>query len=334
MIRPRSELFEVPLVPHGGKNPTILDFSANLNPFGASPAVERAVRAVRWDTYPDPDANCLRRLLADRHQVSPEEVLVGNGCSELIDLACRAFVGPADRVAIIGPTYGEYERSARLCGATCGSRSTMGVGDTRALFLCTPNNPTGEITPIADLVVFAELALDTLVIADESYADCIPAFVSVIPSQLSNVLVLRSLTKAHGLAGLRVGYAIGPPLVIEAMRRVRVPWGVNAVAQAAAVAAVQDENHIRCTVGDWIGLRDQLVAELRALGLAPRVAAAPFFLLPGRPGEPWATRLRRHDIAVRDCTSFGLPGFARISPRLKLDNNRLLEAIRVEIERP
>jgi histidinol-phosphate aminotransferase len=313
-------------------DPYVLDFSANLNPFGPAPSVLRAVHECRWDVYPDPDATVLSRLLAERHGIEARQVLVGNGCSELIDLVCRTFVRSGDRVSIVGPTYGEYVRSARLCGAVCRTISGLRPDDARVVFLCNPNNPTGAVIPGAEIVALARAVPDTLVVADEAYADCVPGFTSVITPGLPNSLVLRSLTKAHGLAGLRVGYAVGPPDVIEALRRTRVPWGVSAVAQTAAAAAVRDDAHTRSTVSDWLGLRDELVARLHGLGLSPAVAATPFFLLPNPTGDPWHVRLARHGIAVRDCSSFGLPGVVRVSPRFGADNARLVAAVRVEVE--
>lgn len=334
MIRPRPEVSDARPVPHGGAaGPGVLDFSANLNPFGPSPAVVAAVRAARWDAYPDPEATDLRRVIALRHGVQPEEVLVGNGCSELIDLVCRVFVRPGDRVDVPGQTYGEYGRAARLGGAAMELPSDRDRPAARLLFVCNPDNPTGRCLPPEDVLLRADGTADTLLVADEAYAECVPGFESVVGCGRPNVLVLRSLTKAHGLAGLRIGYAVGPVAVVGPMRRARVPWSVNAAAQAAAVAALHDEEHTRRTVAAWIALRDELVAGLRASGLSPAVSAAPFFRLPDPPGESWAVRLLRHGIAVRDCTSFGLPGCARISPRLGPDNARLIAAVRAEVGR-
>ena len=333
MIEPRPEVAGTPLVPHGGAaGPGVLDFSANLNPFGPAPQVGEAVHAARWDAYPDPESSELRRLVADRHGAGVEQALIGNGCSELIDLVCRAFVRPGDRVAVCGPTYGEYERAARLCGATVDQHADPHALRGRLAFLANPNNPTGRVRPPGDVLRGAGPAV-ALLVADESYADCVPGFESVAGRRCEGVLVLRSLTKAHGLAGLRAGYAVGPPEVIEALRRVRVPWSVNAVAQAAAAAAVRAEEYTRGTVARWIELRDELVARLRGLGLSPVVAAAPFFLLPDPVGPSWASRLLNRGIAVRDCASLGLPGYARVSPRLAADNARLVEAVRAELGR-
>jgi histidinol-phosphate aminotransferase len=334
VIHPRPELSKVRPVPHGGTvEPGVLDFSANLNPFGPSPTVRAAVRATAWHTYPDVDSTELREVIARRHGVHVGEVLIGNGCSELIDLVCRAFVRPGDAVGVWGGTYGEYERSAALAGATIETLPDRHDPTARLLFVCNPDNPTGRCLPVPVVNRQADRSPDTLVVVDEAYAECVPGFESVIACERPNVLVLRSLTKAHGLAGLRVGYAVSSIPVIEPMRRVRVPWAVNAVAQVAAVTAVRDEEYTRRTVAAWLGLRDELVAGLRDNGLSPVVAATPFFLLPNPPDEPWGVRLARHGIAVRDCTSFGIPGFARVSPRLGPDNARLLAAVREELRR-
>lgn len=362
MIQPRAEVLATPRVPHGGSTEMgVLDFSANLNPFGPSPAVLEAVRTAPWDSYPDRNATAVRQILAEQHGISPESVIVGNGSSELIDLVCRAFLHPGDRVAIFGPTYGEYARSARLCGADCEEivqypldslfphpvvqtkqpEEQVGLQFQSKLpqlaFLCSPNNPTGHIVPLTEILAFAQNHEDTLVVVDEAYADCVPDFRSVIAAKLDNVVVLRSLTKAHGLAGLRVGYATGPVEIIEALQRVQVPWSVNSIALTAALAALHDLDYTRRTVAEWLCLRNDLVDRLHSLGWQIRVAATPFFLL--REAGPtddsaraWPLRLRRHYMGVRDCASFGLPGVMRICPRLEGDNALLVGTFRQEQE--
>lgn len=339
---------------HGGVDPEelarlglrpeqVLDFSANVNPFGPSPAVRRAVSEVVFDRYPDRACGDLRRGLARRHGVADDQVLVGNGSSELIWLAAIAYLTPGDRVLVLGPTFGEYERSAQLMGAeviTC--RATVEAAlrppldafgvqlsecRPRLAFLANPNNPTGQMIPPGRACALATRHPHTLFLSDEAYADCAVEPTEPVGSLPANVLRLRSLTKAHGLAGLRLGYAVGHRDVVSALRTAQPPWSVNALAQAAGLAALQDEAHRSSTVASWARAAIELTNQLRAAGFAPVPADVPFFLLPVGDAVRVRAMLLRRGLLVRDCTSFGLPGHVRISARARADNARLVEAL-------
>jgi threonine-phosphate decarboxylase len=348
---------------HGGADPEelarlglcpeqVLDFSANVNPFGPAPAVRRAVSEATLDRYPDRACGDLRRELARRHGVADDQVLVGNGSSELIWLAAIAYLAPGDRVLVLGPTFGEYEWSAQLMAAeviTC--RATVeaafrppldAFGDQlgecrpKLAFLANPNNPTGQIIPPERVRTLAARHPHTLFVSDEAYADCMVEPTEPIGDLPANVLRLRSLTKAHGLAGLRLGYAVGDRGVMTALRTAQPPWSVNALAQAAGLAALRDEVHRSGTVASWTRAAVELTDQLRAAGFAPVPADVPFFLLPVGDAARVRAMLLRQGLLVRDCTSFGLSEHVRISARTRADNARLVEAlvaVRAEVAR-
>ena len=320
----------------------VLDFSANINPYGPSPAVRAAVRDAPFDCYPDRDCLELTAALAEFEGVAPERLLPGNGASELIGLSALAFVKPDRRVLVLGPTYCEYARAAALLGGCVAEwvareennfvpepeqiAGWLEAVRPHVVFLCNPNNPTGAVLPPETIAAWARRHPRTLFVVDEAYLP----FATGLGSALSgeNVLVLRSMTKDFGLAGLRLGYAIGDERTIALLRRVQPPWSVNTPAQAAGVAALRDTPyHQRCL--ELIAQAKQhLVAGLARLGFAPVPSATHFFLVRVGDGAAFRTALLRRGVAVRDCASFGLPAYVRIAARRLEENERLLAVIR------
>jgi len=168
---------------------------------------------------------------------------------------------------------------------------------------------------------------ETLFIVDEAYLAFARGLLSALSLQAPNVLVLRSMTKDYALAGLRLGYAVGPPRVVDALARVRSPWNVNALAQAAGLAALRDQGHLRETLDALQAAGAQLVTGLRQRGWDPLPSTVHFFLIDvGDGGRLWA-RLLREGVLVRDCASFGLPSYVRIAARRPEENARLLAAM-------
>lgn len=354
-IEPRSPVWDVPLAVHGapdhaelrrlGLRPAeVLDFSANINAYGPSPAVHDAIARTPLDRYPDNEALALRAALAEHLGVSPQRILAANGSSELIWLTSLAFLRPLDRVLVLGPTFAEYARVAALMGARLRTRfarekngfalSLQEVSDDlarwrpRLVFLCNPNNPTGTILDTHAFSEWARAYPHTLFIVDESYLAFVPGLISAVDASRDNVLVLRSMTKDFALAGLRLGYAVGEEKLIASLARVRPPWGVNALAQAAGVAALRDQEHLLHSLELLATAKSELMAALAALGMQVLPSAAPFFLV--RIGDGAAVRLAslRRGILVRDGASFGLPAYIRICTRRPEENARLVAAIR------
>ncbi len=352
---PRSEIFHTPPVVHGspdfdelrrlGLDPkALLDFSANINPYGPSPAVRRAVNLARLDRYPDRDACELRVTIGKSLNVRPEQILVGNGSSELIWLTAFAYLPSSDRVLVLGPTYGEYARAATLAGAGVSSYNARerdgfvlfedSVGQELAarrpqlVFLCNPNNPTGLVLNPTVLGRWILEHPQTLFVVDESYQAFADPFASMIRLEAENVLVLRSMTKDFGLAGLRLGYAVAPKPVIEAVARVRPPWSVSVPAQAAGLAALADPEFLAQSLVKLQRAKRELYDGLRELGLRPLPSAVHFFLIPVKDAAGLRGALLRRGILVRDAASFGLPGYLRIATRRPEENHQLLAVLR------
>ncbi len=323
---------------------TILDFSVNSNPYGPAPGIKQALLTVPLDRYPDRESLALRRALGSRLDVSPAQIMIGNGTAELLWLTAFAFLQPGERALVLGPTFGEYTRLAELMGAQvktlvaqAAHNFTFTVDEVarcltdwqpRLLFLCTPNNPTGFVYPLEMVATWLQAHPETLFVIDEAYLAFAPGLVSTLTLQADNLLLLRSMTKDYALAGLRLGYAVSHnQAIIEALTRTRPAWNVNALAQVAGVAALSDETHQRQTLAALEQAKIGLVTGLRRLGLAPVPSATHYFLLPVGQGNRFRQALLKHNLLVRDCASFNLPTYVRLAARRPAENEKLLTAI-------
>jgi histidinol-phosphate aminotransferase len=355
---PRREVIDLPAAVHGSLNfgelqglglrpEEVLDFSANINPYAPSCAVHEALAGVPLGQYPDRECLELIATLAEFLGVAPERVLAGNGVSELIWLAALAFVHQGSQVLILGPTFCEYARAAGLMGAcvsTWQAQEETGfvfepaeiAGCLESLrpqvvFLCNPNNPTGASLPAEVIAVWARQYVRTLFVVDEAYLPFAPGLASALAFAGENVLVLRSMTKDFGLAGLRLGYAVSDERVVALLRRVQPPWSVNALAQAAGVAALGDPTYRQRSLERLAWAKQELATGLARLGLPPVASAAHFFLVRVGDGGAFRQALLRRGVLVRDCASFGLPAHVRIAARRPEENERLLGTVREEV---
>jgi histidinol-phosphate aminotransferase len=329
---------------HLGLQPDeVLDFSVNGNPYGASPRVREAIASVSLERYPDREALALRRVLASHLDVPLEGIMAGNGSVELLWLTALAFVRPGDAVLIVGPTFGEYERAATLMGAqlhcwTAQPETGFTVSPAevlqrlqrlqpRLVFVCNPNNPTGTCLAVETIAAWGKALPGTLLVVDEAYLPFAAGAPSALTTRAANLLVLRSMTKAHALAGVRLGYAVGHPEVIRALAAVCPPWNVNALAQAAGLAALADQAHLSQSLAQLAQAKTVLVHGLQALGLAPLPSSTHFFLVKVEQATVLRQALLRQGILVRDCSSFGLPEYIRVATRRAEENARLLDAL-------
>ncbi len=334
----------------------IIDFSVNTNPLGPSPRVRDAILAADVARYPDAAASSLRSTLAQRLNIPPQSVLVGNGSTEILWLAAQAYLGPGDSAVVAGPTFGEYQHAAAVAGASvCEVRASAGAGfvlnpgeldravnQTRArmVFICTPNNPTGVVTPGAALSDLAARHPDTLLVVDEAYlpfAGGNPAGLegSVLTAGLPpNLLVLRSLTKDCAIPGLRLGFAVAAAPVVAAIAALQPTWSVNALAQAAGLAALHDTEHWCRSVAALAEAKAYLAAALAGLRLTVHPTAANFLLVRAAAGVNGFVSGRELRLAllherccVRDCASFGLPEYVRIGLRTLPECRQLVAAL-------
>jgi histidinol-phosphate/aromatic aminotransferase/cobyric acid decarboxylase-like protein len=338
----------------------LLDFSSNRAPLGAAPGVAAALTRVDVEAYPDPRAAELAGVLAAHHGVPAGQVVVGNGSTELIRLIAQLALGPGDVALSLAPSFGEYELGTRLAGAEFaevrlvrgasgaasgaagerasgapagfgvdepGLRAALGRLRPRLCWLCSPNNPTGAALEPALVASLVGDHPGTLFVLDEAYRDLLAAPQwSAALLAAGNLVVLHSLTKAWGLAGLRLGYALLEEGQAAALRAAAPPWNVNACAQAAGLAALADLAHYERSVGLLREGRDRLSAVLGERGWPVEPSAAGFFLVDVGSAPAVRSALLGRGCLVRDCSSFGLPAHVRVSPRLAEQNERLLAA--------
>jgi histidinol-phosphate aminotransferase len=346
-IRPRPALQRLAPVAHGGFHSTHaddwIDFSSNVNPYGPSPRVWDALRNVPIGRHPDPRATPLRHTLAERHGVDARQLIVGNGSIELIYHLAVAYLRTNDRVLIVAPTFGEYAAAATMMGAHIVEHRTRPENDfamdvdslvaqaravrPRVFFICNPNNPTGTYLARDDIEKILRACDSTLVVLDEAFVRFVANAWDARTLRYDNLLILRSLTKDYALTGLRVGYALASAAIIESLEQVQPPWSVNAFAQAATLAALADEQHLRDSLAALARAKIALVNDLTQLGLRVVPSTTHFFLVQVESAAEFARQLRARKIVVRDGTLWGLPNFVRIATRTPAENARLVEAI-------
>ncbi|MDQ3863976.1 MAG: threonine-phosphate decarboxylase CobD [Actinomycetota bacterium] len=325
----------------------LLDFSQNINPLGApGDALEAARQALYEESgrYPDLEYTGLREALAAYLGVSAGSIVPTNGGAEALFLAARA-AGPGGTAVVLEPTFSEYAAAARASGIEpvrrVARRREEGFGwdptsvedleGVSVVFLCNPNNPTGEALSYGEVLEVAARVKEAgaVLVVDEAFADFVSG-ISVAAMIDEGLWVARSFTKFFAIPGLRLGC-----LVCDDARRVQAlqpSWPVNAVAAAAGIAAVRDRAYAEASVAAVARLREELFEGLDALpGLRPFPGAANFLLVRGPDGLPG--RLARRGVLVRGCGPFdGLgPEYFRVAVRTAEENGRLLAAIREEL---
>ncbi|MFQ5711626.1 MAG: threonine-phosphate decarboxylase CobD [Candidatus Geothermarchaeales archaeon] len=335
----------------------LLDFSANINPAGPSPRVIDEIKKGFWQIpfYPESDSITLREAIAQYiKNIDSNNVIVGNGSTELIHLFVEVFIDEGDEALIPVPTFGEYEVAVRRAGGRprhVKSDQALIINPenllkkigsmTKAIFLCNPNNPTGALITPEDLLGIVEAAAgeNVLVFLDEDFMDFVgeEEHFSLKGKVLShkNLFILRSLTKVFGLAGLRIGYGIACEEMIDLLLKVKIPWNVNCLGQLGALAALKDKEYLEKTRKLVKTERMFLSNELKRIrGLKVFPSHANFILINVRESGFTAPQLKRkmlrHGILIRDCSSFkGLDKFhIRVAVRTRQQNLRLLEALR------
>ncbi|MFT5683687.1 MAG: histidinol-phosphate aminotransferase [Myxococcota bacterium] len=326
------------LVADGLDPSAIDDFSATTLPVPSPPAVRAVLTEVSLTAYPDPACTRLRQAIGERHDLPMDHILCANGSVALIHAAARCCLAPGHTALIVGPTFGEYRLAIDLTGAQAIEVVTEDVEAVlaavaehrpRLLFLCNPNNPTGKRWSADDIDRIAETVF---VILDEAYAGFLRP--TPAPGWGSSRLVLRSLTKDRGLAGLRIGYAVAAPAILRPLSVVLTPWGVNHLAQLAALAVLDCEAPFEDAIDAMWVERERLIGAIEDRGLTVEQGAAPFFLVVVPDATQARTALLAHGVLVRDCTSLGLPQRIRISPRTPDAGERLLAAIDAVFSRP
>jgi len=333
----------------------IAKLASNENPLGPSPRALAAAREAcgRAHLYPDGASYSLRNALAAKLGVRPEEVAVGNGSNEIIDLLVQTFLFPGEEVLTSEHTFVAYKLAAQKNGraiveAPMKERFHYDLGAIRArlsprtklVFLANPDNPTGTWFLEKELVPFLDaVSPETLVALDEAYVEYVdaPGYQDslALRRRYPNLVVIRTFSKVYGLAGFRLGYAIAGAKVVEYLDRVRMPFDVSLVAQAAGVAALDDREHVERSRALVREERPLLAAGLTALGATVVPSQGNFVLadFPGRPGKELFEDLLRRGVVVRPMGGYGFPTAQRITVGTPAENRKALGALRAALGR-
>ena len=322
--------------------------ASNENPLGPSPKAVDAIPAAlkNLHRYPDGGGYYLKQRLARKFDLTPDHFILGNGTNELLELVARVFLVPGDEAIYAHPAFVVYDMIVQLCGAR---KLRIPLKDyvhdleamaaaisprTKMIFVANPNNPTGTCVAPADLARFmGRVPAGVIVVFDEAYYEYLP--LELQPDTVRTVregrpaLVLRTFSKIYGLAGLRIGYGITPPAMNEVLNRARQPFNTNDLAQHAALAALDDDEHVeRCRRVNEEG-KHYLAGELAGLGARVVPTAANFFLVDvGRSGPAVAEALLRQGVIVRPVAGAGLPTHLRITIGTPTENRQLVAALR------
>ena len=332
-MRTRPCISTIPPYIPGKLKAGAIKLASNENPRGASPlamqALEGCVAGVHL--YPDNDCGSLREALAARHGCAPRNIVVGNGSDEILQLAAAAFLNPGEAAVTARETFSNYTFVTRLFdGRMSYAPLKNGVfdldalaalvdGDTRLVFLCNPNNPTGTYFGHAAFEKFLErMPPDTLVVSDEAYADFadaddFPDSVSLVKAY-PNLLVTRTFSKLYGLAGLRVGYGIAAEEVADALAKAKISFSVNLPALTAARAALEDHEFVRSSLALNAEGRVWLCGEFARLGLGCYSSQANFICVDvRRDSRDMERKIMERGVTVRPLESFGLPQSLRVT---------------------
>jgi len=322
-----------------------IKLASNENPIGPSPkAVEAVKNAVaESNRYPDGGTHLLRHKLARLHGVSMDQILMGLGSSEIIDLAARILLRPGKTGVTSHGSYAPFSLAIRASGAELVrvpqqdfafnlraiADAVLAHSETRTVYLANPNNPTGTAFGMAELQEFLRrVPADVLVVLDEAYihyADRdMPDSVQLFREH-KNLLILRTFSKVYGLAGLRVGYGIGDTPVLEAMNRLRTPFNLTGVSQAAAMAALDDSEHVNRSIRENAGERARLTKGLSELGMRPVRSHSNFiFIDVGPEAQELCDELLHEGVIVRPLGWMGFPEAMRVSVGVAQENEKLL----------
>lgn len=302
----------------------LIDFSANVNPY--PPDIPWTPDPSVLKDYPDDRYEALKEAIGSTFGRDAAEITVGNGSVELIRAFCSAVLDDGDVACIRPPTFAEYEMAARLAGARC----TADESAAAVRFFCNPNNPTGRLCTRPEVLgLLAETAEGGgYLFVDEAFIELADPRQSVVDLSHENLFVLRSLTKSFTVPGIRFGYGFGTPELIERVETVRLPWTVNAFAEAFAIEAFRHYGDLERSRERISREREWLCGRLKGLGLAYEPPSANYILMEvPEEAARLAGRLLSHGILVRDCRSFGLPRHIRVAVRTHEENRQLVEAL-------
>ncbi len=356
MVVPRPHAGVMDITPYKGGEAdapgvdNVIKLSSNESALGPSPRAVEAFRSLAGDLhrYPDGEAKALRAAIARRHGLDAERIVCGAGSDELISLLIGAYAGPGEEVLYSAHGFLMYRISAMAAGATPVAAPETDLradvdkllacvtSRTRIVFVANPNNPTGSYLSADELKRLRDGLPDDVILAvDAAYAEFVGANDYAAGRELveagDNTVMLRTFSKIYGLSALRVGWCFAPPAIADALNRVRGPFNVNAAAQAAAIAAMEDdaaEGAARAHNDEWL---PWLAKELDALGLAPRPSVCNFLIADfgsaARAAQGFEF-LKARGILVRMVAGYGLPEYLRISVGRAAENEAVIAALK------
>lgn len=320
--------------------------ASNENPLGASPKALEAVREAAANMHLYPDGNCfyLRRRLAEKLLVEPENLIFGNGSNEVLELLGHALLSPGDEIVISQYCFVVYPIVGRLFGADVTSVPAKDHGHdlpamldavtdrTRIVFVANPNNPTGTLAPREDVIeLVSNLPERVLLVMDEAYIeyldDAADLTALVRRGDHPNLFLTRTFSKIHGLAGLRIGYGVGHPEFIGALEKVREPFNTNSLAQAGALAALDDEDHVARTRAVNAEGLEYFEAQFRRLKIDYVPSKGNFILARVGDANDVFGKLQQRGVIARPVTGYGLPEWLRISVGTARQNERCIAAL-------
>ncbi|MBU4318867.1 MAG: histidinol-phosphate transaminase [Proteobacteria bacterium] len=324
-----------------------IKLASNENPLGPSPkAVEAVSKALlNLHRYPDGSGHDLIGKLADRVGVKPENIVIGNGSDDIIGILATTFLRPGDEAVMPRPSFLMYDIAVKCMGAKpiavplknlsmdLDAMAKAVTGKTRLVFICNPNNPTGTCVSEEALESFVkQLPEHVITVVDEAYIEfardlecgSVIKMVKDYP-----VAALRTFSKVYGLAGLRVGYGVMPAEMAGLVNRVRHPFNVNTLAQAGALAALEDVDYVQMTLKLVHEGLDFMFASLKEMGIKCFPTQTNFFLIDmGRNADEVYRQMLKEGVIVRSMTSYGYPEYIRITVGLPEENQRLLAALK------
>ena len=321
----------------------LVDLSINLNPFGAPANVVAAIRHCEINSYPDSKSTELRKAFGERLHLSSDQIVFGNGATELLWGLARLFASASASALVVEPTFSEYARAAEACGAKVfsywGHREYhySVTPDEIALeahrlrvqsvYLCRPNNPTGGGMPFAELKELAEALGSVRLILDESFLSLSRMAAEANLELPDNVIRVRSLTKDFAMPGLRLGYLVTTATLAASLEANRPPWTTSSIAQAAGMAILESGESLSAARKELLAASDQLCSGLSKFELETLPTSTIFALVDVGGGAAFRSRLLRSGVVVRDTASFGLPQHVRIAAGNSATQARLWAAI-------
>lgn len=325
----------------------IIKLASNENPLGPSPAALAAMQKViaALHLYPDGNAFYLKQKLAQKLGLNPSNLILGNGSNEIIEFVGHALMSPGVDVVVSQYCFAIYPIVARLFGANPIVVPARDYGHdlpamlkaitprTKVVFVANPNNPTGTLASREEILrLVNEVPKNVLLVMDEAYIEFLDEPLDLLPMIRSgnhpNLLLMRTFSKIFGLAGLRLGYGIGQPELIAALEKIRQPFNINSIAQAGAIAALDDEAHMAKTRANNTSGLQFFSENLRAMGLEFIPSAANFILVRVGDGQKVFEALQKQGVITRPLGGYQLPEWIRISIGTTQENERCLKALK------